>query len=181
MLSYALRRIAYLVPVLLGVSIVSFSLLHLIPGDPAVVLAGVGARPEDLAGIRAEYGLDQPLPVQYVNYLSRAVRGDLGISIRTRDPVSRTLAQRIQLTIQLTLLSMALSIVLGVLAGVVAATHHNSWIDTSIMVTANSPRITHFLRNRTARKSRAVVWRGASVAGCRSWFIAAPSWIPMAR
>src|SRR6266571_1140765 len=106
------------------------------PGDPAVVLAGVGARPEDLAAIRAEYGLDQPLPVQYVNYLSRAVRGDLGISIRTRDPVSRTLAQRIQLTFQLTLLSMALSIVLGVLAGVVAATHHNSWIDTSIMVSA---------------------------------------------
>jgi peptide/nickel transport system permease protein len=136
LLSYTLRRIAYLVPVLLGVSIVSFSLLHLIPGDPAVVLAGVGARPEDLAGIRAEYGLDQPLPVQYANYLSRAARGDLGISIRTRDPVSRTLAQRIQLTFQLTLLSMALSITLGVLAGVVAATHHNSWIDTSIMVSA---------------------------------------------
>jgi len=136
LLSYTLRRIAYLVPVLLGVSIVSFSLLHLIPGDPAVVLAGVGARPEDLAGIRAEYGLDQPLPVQYVSYVSRAVQGDLGISIRTRDPVARTLAMRLQLTFQLTLLSMALSIVLGVLAGVSAATHHNSWVDTGIMVTA---------------------------------------------
>jgi peptide/nickel transport system permease protein len=136
LLSYTLRRIAYLVPVLLGVSIVSFSLLHLIPGDPAVVLAGVGARPEDLAGIRAEYGLDQPLPVQYANYVSRAMRGDLGISIRTRDPVARTLGQRLQLTFQLTLLSMVLSIMLGVFAGVVAATHHNSWIDTSIMVSA---------------------------------------------
>ena len=136
MLSYTLRRIAYLVPVLLGVSIVSFSLLHLIPGDPAVVLAGVGARPEDLAGIRAEYGLDQPLPVQYVNYVSRAVRGDLGVSIRTRDPVARTLTTRLQLTVQLTVLSMVLSITLGVVAGVLAATHHNSWIDSSIMVTA---------------------------------------------
>jgi peptide/nickel transport system permease protein len=135
-LSYTLRRVGYLIPVLVGVSIVSFSLLHFIPGDPAVVLAGVGARPEDLAGIRAEYGLDQPLPVQYVNYVSRAVRGDLGISIRTRDPVARTLATRIQLTFQLTLLSMVLSITLGVLAGVLAATHHNSWIDSSIMVTA---------------------------------------------
>jgi peptide/nickel transport system permease protein len=136
LLSYALRRIAYLVPVVLGVSIVSFSLLHFIPGDPAVVLAGVGATPQDLEGIRTEYGLDAPLPVQYVNYVTRAARGDLGISIRTRDPVARTLATRLQLTLQLTVLSMLLSVSLGVLAGVLAATHHNTWIDTSIMVTA---------------------------------------------
>jgi peptide/nickel transport system permease protein len=136
LLSYALRRIAYLVPVVLGVSLVSFSLLHFIPGDPAVVLAGVGATPQDLEGIRAEYGLNEPLPVQYVNYLTRAARGDLGISIRTRDPVARTLATRLQLTLQLTVLSMLLSVSLGVLAGVLAATHHNTWIDTSIMVTA---------------------------------------------
>jgi peptide/nickel transport system permease protein len=136
LLSYALRRIAYLVPVVLGVSIVSFSLLHFIPGDPAVVLAGVGATPQDLEGIRAEYGLNEPLPVQYLNYVTRAVQGDLGISIRTRDPVARTLATRLQLTLQLTVLSMLLSVVLGVLAGVVAATHHNTWVDTSIMVTS---------------------------------------------
>ena len=136
MLSYALRRIAYLVPVVLGVSLVSFSLLHFIPGDPAVVLAGVGATPQDLEGIRAEYGLNEPLPVQYFNYVTRAVQGDLGISIRTRDPVARTLATRLQLTLQLTVLSMLLSVVLGVLAGVVAATHHNTWVDTSIMVTS---------------------------------------------
>jgi peptide/nickel transport system permease protein len=135
-LSYSLRRIAYLIPVLFGVSVISFSLLHFIPGDPAIVLAGVGATPQDLAGIRAEYGLDAPLPVQYVNYVSRATRGDLGISIRTRDPVARTLMTRLQLTFQLTLLSMLLAITLGVLAGVLAATHHNTWIDTSIMVTA---------------------------------------------
>jgi peptide/nickel transport system permease protein len=136
LLSYALRRIAYLVPVVLGVSLVSFSLLHFIPGDPAVVLAGVGATPQDLEGIRAEYGLNEPLPVQYLNYGTRAARGDWGISTRTRDPVARTLATRLQLTLQLTVLSMLLSVGLGVLAGVVAATHHNTWIDTSIMVTA---------------------------------------------
>lgn len=136
MLAYALRRIAYLVPVVFGVSLVSFSLLHFIPGDPAVVLAGVGATPQDLEGIRAEYGLNEPLPVQYFNYVTRAVQGDLGISIRTRDPVARTLATRLQLTLQLTVLSMLLSVVLGVLAGVVAATHHNTWVDTSIMVTS---------------------------------------------
>jgi peptide/nickel transport system permease protein len=135
-LAYALRRVAYLVPVLLGVSVISFSLLHFIPGDPAVVLGGVGATPEALEGIRAEYGLDEPLPVQYVNYVARAARGDLGISIRTRDPVARTLMNRLQLTFQLTVVSMLLSITLGVLAGVIAATHHNTWLDTSIMVTA---------------------------------------------
>jgi peptide/nickel transport system permease protein len=136
LLAYALRRIAYLVPVILGVSLVSFSLLHFIPGDPAVVLAGVGATPQDLEGIRAEYGLDAPLPVQYLNYVTRAAQGDLGISIRTRDPVARTLATRLQLTLQLTVLSMLLSVIVGVLAGVVAATHHNTWVDTSIMVTS---------------------------------------------
>lgn len=134
MLNYALRRILYLVPVLFGVSLISFSLLRFIPGDPAIVLAGVGATQADLEGIRAEYGLNAPLPVQYLNYVTRAVRGDLGISIRTRDAVARTLATRLQLTFQLTVLSMAVSVTLGVLAGVVAATHHNTWLDTGIMV-----------------------------------------------
>jgi ABC-type dipeptide/oligopeptide/nickel transport system permease component len=136
LLAYALRRILYLVPVVLGVSMVSFALLRFIPGDPAVVLAGVGATQADLDGIRAEYGLDQPLPVQYVTYVAHALHGDLGISIRTRDPVASTLFMRLQLTIQLTLASMVLAVVLGLFFGVMAATHHNSWLDTSIMVTS---------------------------------------------
>ncbi|MBV9324321.1 MAG: ABC transporter permease [Chloroflexi bacterium] len=136
MLVYALRRILYLIPVVVGVSIVSFALLRFIPGDPAVVLAGVGATQADLDGIRQEYGLDQPLPVQYLTYVSHALQGDLGISIRTRDPVARTLFTRLQLTIQLTLASMALATTLGIFAGVMAATHHNSWLDTGIMVTS---------------------------------------------
>jgi len=135
-LAYALRRILYLVPVILGVSIVSFALLRFIPGDPAVVLAGVGATPADLEGIRAEYGLNQPLPAQYVTYVTHALQGDLGISIRTRDPVARTLFTRLQLTIQLTFASMVLATFLGIFLGVMAATHHNSWLDTSIMVTS---------------------------------------------
>ena len=99
-------------------------------------MLAVSGQPQDLEGIRAEYGLNAPLPVQYLNYVARAVHGDLGISIRTRDPVARTLFTRLQLTLQLTVLSMLLSVSLGVLAGVVAATHHNTWVDTSIMVTA---------------------------------------------
>lgn len=136
MIGYILRRIAYLVPVILGVSLVSFGLLRFIPGDPAVVLAGVGATEADLQGIRQEYGLDQPVPVQYLAYVGKALHGDLGVSIRTRDPVALALFQRLQLTIQLTLLSMLISVSLGVCAGVIAATHHNTWIDTAIMVTS---------------------------------------------
>jgi ABC-type dipeptide/oligopeptide/nickel transport system permease component len=136
LLAYTLRRILYLIPVVVGVSIVSFALLRFIPGDPAVVLAGVGATQADLDGIRAEYGLDQPLPVQYLTYVGHALQGDLGISIRTRDPVASTLVTRLQLTLQLTVASMVLAVVLGIFAGVMAATHHNSWLDTSIMVTS---------------------------------------------
>src|SRR5579871_4800587 len=136
MLRYAIRRLLYLIPVLFGVSLLSFSLLHLIPGDPAVVLAGIGAPQEALDAIRAEYGLDQPLPVQYVSYLDKVVHGDLGISIRSRDPVARTLVTRLQLTGALAIASLILAVVLGTVAGVVAAMHHNSWIDSAIMVVA---------------------------------------------
>jgi peptide/nickel transport system permease protein len=135
MLRYILRRVLLLIPVLVGVSIVSFSLLHLIPGDPAVILGGTQATEENLEGIRREFGLKDPLPVQYVRYVSRAVRGDLGISIRTRDPVAATLITRWWFTFQLTVLSIALAIVIGITTGVAAAQHQNSWLDSIIMVT----------------------------------------------
>jgi ABC-type dipeptide/oligopeptide/nickel transport system permease component len=134
MLRYAARRLAYLIPVLFGVSLLSFSLLHLIPGDPAIVLAGVGASPETLDAIRQEYGLDQPLPVQYVSYIERVLHGDLGISIRSRDPVAQTLLTRLQLTAQLAIASLVLAVAIGTIAGVIAAMHHNSWLDSGIMV-----------------------------------------------
>ena len=136
MLRYTLRRVGLLVVVLLGVSVLSFSMLHLIPGDPAIIMAGVDASPETLARIRSDYGLDEPLPLQYVHYVSRLVRGDLGTSFQTRDPVFQTLSGRLQFTLQLALLSVALSLVIGIGAGVVAATHQNTWLDSAIMVTA---------------------------------------------
>jgi ABC-type dipeptide/oligopeptide/nickel transport system permease component len=135
-LRFTLRRIALLGPVLIGVSLASFLMLHLIPGDPAVLLAGVDALPEQLNAIRREFGLSDPLPVQYARYIGRAARGDLGISIRTREPVAATLISRMAFTVQLTLLSLTLAIAIGVSAGVVAATHQNTWLDSGIMVLA---------------------------------------------
>lgn len=136
MLAYTLRRLLLLAPVLIGVSIAAFALLHLIPGDPAVVLGGVDATPEQLEAIRREFGLHDPLPVQYLRYVGRAVQGDLGISIRTRDSVTSVLLSRLQFTFQLTVLSLAVAIALGVVAGVVAALHQNTWLDSAIMLVA---------------------------------------------
>jgi ABC-type dipeptide/oligopeptide/nickel transport system permease component len=136
MLRYAVKRVVFLLPVLVGVSVLSFTLLHLIPGDPAVIMGGSGATEGDLAGIRQEFGLDQPLPVQYIQYLSQVLRGNLGISIRSRDPVTSLIAERMQFTLVLTALSMILAVTLGVSAGVAAATHENSLFDTGTMIVA---------------------------------------------
>jgi ABC-type dipeptide/oligopeptide/nickel transport system permease component len=135
-LRYTLRRLVQLVPVLIGVSIMTFAILHAIPGDPIAVMAPADASEEDIAGLRAEFGLDQPLPIQYLKYVGNAVQGNLGRSLRTRDPVAETLWRRLQFTIQLTIASVVLGVILGVVLGVVAATHHNTWIDNTIMVTS---------------------------------------------
>ncbi len=88
MIAYVTRRLLLIAPVLLGVSLGSFALLHLVPGDPAMILAGQEATEEVLARIRHEHGLDQPLPGQFVVYLGNALRGNLGISIQSRQPVA---------------------------------------------------------------------------------------------
>lgn len=130
------RRALAVVPVLVGVSIVSFLMLHLIPGDPAAILGGTQATEAELAGIRQEHGLDQPLALQYLRYLGRTLRGDLGISIRTRDPVGRLLLDGLRLTLALAGLSVGLALALGIPAGVLAATRPNSFLDVLTMVGA---------------------------------------------
>jgi ABC-type dipeptide/oligopeptide/nickel transport system permease component len=136
MLSYILRRIVMLVPVLVGVTLVAFSLLHLVPGDPAEVLGGQEATKEDLDRIRQEFGLDQPLVIQYARFVGNAVRGDLGISIQTRHNVRDLLLQRLGFTLQLSLVSILVAAALGLLAGIVSATRQHSLLDTSGMLAA---------------------------------------------
>lgn len=136
MLSYVVRRVLQLVPVLIGVSIMTFAILRAIPGDPIAVMAPPDASEEDIQALRSEFGLDQPLPVQYLVYVGNALQGNLGKSIRTRDPVTETLWRRLQFTVQLTVISILIGVILGVVAGVVAATHQNTWIDNAIMVTS---------------------------------------------
>ncbi|OGB94841.1 MAG: peptide ABC transporter permease [candidate division NC10 bacterium RIFCSPLOWO2_02_FULL_66_22] len=136
MLSYILRRILMLVPVLFGVTLVSFSLLHLVPGDPAELLAGLEATREDVDRIRTEYGLDQPLVVQYLRFVGDAVRGDLGISIQSRHPVLTLLLQRLAFTLQLSMVSILVASAIGLVAGIISATRQYSFFDTFSMLGA---------------------------------------------
>jgi ABC-type dipeptide/oligopeptide/nickel transport system permease component len=125
-----------LLPVLFGVTLVSFSLLHLVPGDPAEVLGGQEASKADIDRIRKEYGLDQPLVVQYVHFVENAVRGDLGISIQSRHPVRELLLQRLAFTLQLALASVLVAAALGLLAGIISSTRQYSFFDTASMLGA---------------------------------------------
>jgi peptide/nickel transport system permease protein len=123
--AYVLRRIALVIPVLFGVSIVTFLMSHLVPGDPVSVMLGTNATAENRMELRKQLGLDDPLYVQYVRYVSHAVRGDFGTSIRSSQPVLSEIRQRIGSTVQLTFAAMALAIVVGVGLGIAAATSRN--------------------------------------------------------
>jgi peptide/nickel transport system permease protein len=136
MLRYILHRILMLVPVLFGVTLVAFLLLHMVPGDPAEILAGLEATQEGVDRIRREYGLDQPLAVQYVRFVWSAVRGDLGISIQSRHPVRELLVQRLAFTLQLSLASILVASAIGLFAGIISSTRPYSFFDTTSMLGA---------------------------------------------
>jgi ABC-type dipeptide/oligopeptide/nickel transport system permease component len=136
MIRYILKRLAMLIPVLFGVTIVSFSLLQIVPGDPAVLLAGEDANPDFIEAVRKEYGFDQPLHVQYLRFISHAVQGDFGISIRNREPVINLLKQRFAFTVQLSFLSILIAAFIGLIAGVISATRQYSIFDNLSMVGA---------------------------------------------
>jgi peptide/nickel transport system permease protein len=125
-----------LIPVLFGVTLISFSLLHLVPGDPAEILGGQEATAEDIARIRKEYGLDRPLFVQYVRFVANAARGDLGISIQSRHPVNELLFHRLAFTLQLSLFSILVASAIGLLAGIVSSTRQYSIFDNASMLGA---------------------------------------------
>ena len=136
MTQYIIRRLLYMVPVMLVVSVLVFGLLHIAPGDPATMLAGEDARPEDVAAIRAKYGLDQPLYVQYGVWLTNAVRGDLGRSIVTRRPVGDEIRTRLPSTVELAIAALILAMIVGMIVGVISATRQYSLLDHASMLFA---------------------------------------------
>lgn len=126
---YVLERVLQAIPVIVLTTLAVFLLLHLAPGDPVRMMATPTATAEDLANLRSRLGLDQPLPVQYGRWISAALRGDLGESLRSGAPVLEILPERYWNTIRLTVVSMALAIVVGGLAGVIAAAKAGSPLD----------------------------------------------------
>jgi peptide/nickel transport system permease protein len=138
MLPQILRRLMATIPVMGVVAIGVFALLHVTPGDPAVIIAGDYATTEDIARIRAKLGLDRPLLTQVGIWLGRIVRGDLGTSIFSGLPVSTLIAQRAETTVALTLFAMLISVAVGVPLGVLAAWKRGSWIDRLVMIVAVS-------------------------------------------
>ena len=126
---YAIKRFLTIVPVLVGVSLIVFGFIHLIPGDPAVTMLGERATPERVAEIRTQLGLDRPLYVQYLIYVGKIVRGDLGASILRGDPVLHDLAKRFPATVELALSAITVAVLIGVPMGIVAAVWRNSLFD----------------------------------------------------
>src|SRR5690349_23052122 len=113
MTQYIIRRFLQMIPITLGILTLIFSLIHLIPGDPAVQIAGEGARPQDVLKVRKALGLDQPLWQQYVTYLTRLAKGDLGQSFRTNESVAKEIATRYPATMQLAFGSMFVALLVA--------------------------------------------------------------------
>ncbi len=129
MFAYILRRVVLLVPVLLGLSMMVFAIGRLLPGDPVMLAAGPNASREEIAALSAEFGLDQPIPLQYWRYLTGLLQGDWGRSLQTRGPVLEDLKVYLPATLELVLAAMLIAVVAGILLGLLAAVRRNGWID----------------------------------------------------
>jgi peptide/nickel transport system permease protein len=134
MTSYIIRRLLSLIPTLLGVSIIVFLFLRMIPGDPALALAGEHATEETVERFRREFGLDKPLHEQYITYMGKILRGDLGRSILSRRPITDEIRVRFPATFELSVCALFVALIVGLPAGIISATKRNSPIDNMAMV-----------------------------------------------
>ncbi|HXJ81244.1 MAG TPA: ABC transporter permease [Candidatus Methylomirabilis sp.] len=129
MLRFVLRRVLLVLPVLFGLLVLTFVLVRIVPNDPSAALAGQNATPQQIAEIRARYGFDRPLIVQFGIYLRQVAQADLGVSTQSGRPVARDILQRLPATIELTFAALLLGAGLGIPLGVLAAVRHNTWVD----------------------------------------------------
>jgi len=134
MRKYIVRRLIHLVPLLIGVSLISFFVMHLAPGDPTQLFADPNIRPEELARIRANWGLDKPVIVQYFYWLKNAVRGDFGIAYMINRPVIEVVFERLPATLLLMVSSMILTLLITIPLGVISAIKKNTWFDSFVTV-----------------------------------------------
>jgi peptide/nickel transport system permease protein len=134
LLAMVVPRIAWMPPTLLGLVLLVFAISHVVPADPARIMAGENATPEQVAKVRHDFGLDLPLPVQFGHYVRDVVVGDMGTSLFTQRPVADDLLERLPATFELAIYAMVLAILIGVPLGVVAALHRNSLLDHVVRI-----------------------------------------------
>lgn len=136
MTKYIIRRLLQTIPVLIGVTILVFSLMHLVPGDAAKIVAGEGASEQTVENIRERLGLNDPLYVQYGTFVGNAVQGDLGSSIRSGRPVMDEIGARFWVTFELAFYSTIVAVFLGLIAGIISAVRHYTLTDVTVMIVA---------------------------------------------
>ncbi|GED31330.1 peptide ABC transporter permease [Brevibacillus centrosporus] len=136
MLSYSIRRILMLIPVLLGMSIVVFSIIRAIPGDPALTILGEKASPKAIEDLREVLGLNNPWYIQYFDYLKQILTGDLGVSLHSGASITQEIMPYLAATTELTIVSMLFAVIIGVNAGILSAWKQNSWFDYCAMLIA---------------------------------------------
>ena len=138
MTSYILKRLLGLLPTLFIVAVLVFLFVHMLPGDPARLAAGVDASPETVQMVRQDLGLDKPLPQQFLSFFTHVLQGDFGHSLRSKRPVSTEIAERFLPTLLLTLTSMVWAVIFGMVIGIVSAVYRNEWPDRIGMTLAVS-------------------------------------------
>jgi ABC-type dipeptide/oligopeptide/nickel transport system permease component len=134
MLTFIVKRIFQVIPVLFGITILVFSMLHLVPGDPARTMVGIEASAEQIEQARERLGLNKPLPEQFYIFVSNALQGDLGESIRTGLTVTEEIATRLPVTIKIAVGATVFATVFGIICGIIAAVNHNKFGDSVVMI-----------------------------------------------
>ena len=130
MLSFILKRVGLAIPTFIGITLLTFAFIHLIPGDPVLIMAGErGLSPEQHAAMMTQLGLDQPLATQYFHYIWNVLHGDLGTSLTTREAIWSEFVPRFQATLELSVIAMFIALVIGIPVGVLAAVKRGSWFD----------------------------------------------------
>lgn len=129
-----LNRLAWFVPTLLGLLVITFTISHIIPADPIAFIAGDNATAEQIAALKAKFGVDQPIYIQLWNYVIGVAQGDFGVSLYTQRPISDDLVARLPATLELAFVAILLSALIGIPLGVLAAVNRNSWIDHVLRV-----------------------------------------------
>jgi peptide/nickel transport system permease protein len=132
--SYLLKRVISLIPILFGISILVFAILHLVPGDPASIMLGTNATPEAVAALRKSMGLDQPLITQYLHWLGGLLQGDFGVSVHTGEPILPQILKRFTITLQLTLFAVLIGWTIAIPFGILSAIRVHSKTDVAVRV-----------------------------------------------